>query len=234
MKISYDLHIHSTLSACADILQSPNNILNMCMLKGLDMIAITDHNTLAHLPIFDRLKDGYNFLFLYGCEVTVKEGFHVLIYFDSLKKASIFNEYISNKHNKNLLLNEKFGKQILCDIFDEEVNVIPYALNYSMDLPYNNLVEIVRNLDGIIILAHIDHKKNGVLTYIKSIKNLEFDGIEIINQSLILKHHPYLKKYRILKNSDAHNLVDINENVDFIELEHLSFNSFKKYLRSKI
>lgn len=37
------------LSPCADILMSPNNILNMAYLKELNMIAITDHNFVYNL-----------------------------------------------------------------------------------------------------------------------------------------------------------------------------------------
>ena len=45
MKVSYDLHIHSCLSPCADIEMTPNNIVNMSVLNGLNVIAITDHNS---------------------------------------------------------------------------------------------------------------------------------------------------------------------------------------------
>ena len=43
--IAVDLHIHSALSPCADDDMTPNNILGMAALKGLDMIAVTDHNS---------------------------------------------------------------------------------------------------------------------------------------------------------------------------------------------
>ena len=45
MKIAYDLHIHTALSPCGDDDMTPNNIVNMALLKGLDVIAVTDHNT---------------------------------------------------------------------------------------------------------------------------------------------------------------------------------------------
>ena len=45
MRIAVDLHIHSALSPCADDDMTPNNIVNMAMLKKLDAISITDHNS---------------------------------------------------------------------------------------------------------------------------------------------------------------------------------------------
>ena len=39
MKYYYDLHLHSCLSPCGDIDMTPNNIVNMAKLLGLDVIA---------------------------------------------------------------------------------------------------------------------------------------------------------------------------------------------------
>ena len=49
MKISYDLHIHSALSPCADDDMTPNNIAGMSAIKGLDVIAVTDHNSCGNV-----------------------------------------------------------------------------------------------------------------------------------------------------------------------------------------
>ena len=38
-------YIHSALSPCADNDMTPNNIVNMALIKGLDIIAVTDHNS---------------------------------------------------------------------------------------------------------------------------------------------------------------------------------------------
>lgn len=45
MKLYYDLHIHSCLSPCGDEDNTPNNIVNMALIKGLNVIALSDHNT---------------------------------------------------------------------------------------------------------------------------------------------------------------------------------------------
>ena len=49
MKCYYDLHIHSALSPCGDEDMTPNNIVNMSLLKGLDIIALSDHNSIGNL-----------------------------------------------------------------------------------------------------------------------------------------------------------------------------------------
>ena len=45
----FDLHIHTALSACAENIMSPGQILSKAKESGLDMIAITDHNASANI-----------------------------------------------------------------------------------------------------------------------------------------------------------------------------------------
>ncbi|MBS1332000.1 MAG: PHP domain-containing protein [Christensenellaceae bacterium] len=45
-----DLHIHSCLSPCADDDMTPWNLVGMARVKGLDVIALTDHNTARNTP----------------------------------------------------------------------------------------------------------------------------------------------------------------------------------------
>ena len=51
----YDLHIHSALSPCADNTMTINNILNMAYIKGLDLIALCDHNSLKQQFYLDKV-----------------------------------------------------------------------------------------------------------------------------------------------------------------------------------
>jgi len=48
----YDLHIHSCLSPCGDDDMTPNNIAGMAALKGLNIVALTDHNSTKNCPAF--------------------------------------------------------------------------------------------------------------------------------------------------------------------------------------
>ena len=48
--VAIDLHMHSVLSPCGDLGMTPNNIVGMALLKEVDYIALTDHNTAKNLP----------------------------------------------------------------------------------------------------------------------------------------------------------------------------------------
>ena len=56
--VFYDLHIHSCLSPCGDADMTVNNILNMSLLKELEMIALTDHNTCRNCPALMQAAEG--------------------------------------------------------------------------------------------------------------------------------------------------------------------------------
>ena len=86
MKAYYDLHIHSALSPCGDEDMTPNNIVNMSLLKGLDVIAVTDHNSCGNVRAVMEVA-GDRLLVIPGLEVETAEEVHVLCYFPTLEQA---------------------------------------------------------------------------------------------------------------------------------------------------
>ena len=70
----YDLHIHSCLSPCASDDMTPNNIVHMAQIKDLDLIAITDHNSIKQLVSFDQVARMNHMKIIYGVELqTMKK-----------------------------------------------------------------------------------------------------------------------------------------------------------------
>ena len=49
-----DLHIHSCLSPCGDGDMTPYNLVNMAKVMGLDILALTDHNSSLNCPAAAR------------------------------------------------------------------------------------------------------------------------------------------------------------------------------------
>ena len=232
MKVSYDLHIHSVLSSCADDSQTPNNILNMVMLKELGMISITDHNSCKQYPTLYQLADSYDYLLIYGIETQVKEGFHVLSYFGNFKELMRFDGEL--EHHLDHDVKETYGAAQVCDEFDEVSEIIPYSLHQSIDLDLNDYIKLVRKYHGLVVLAHINRPgSTGFLKYYQKFKCFDIDAIEIYgkeNESKLEETYPEIKDYVHLFNSDAHSVVDINEAINFIDLDEVSFEGFKKAL----
>lgn len=200
------------------------------MLNGLDLIAITDHNSTKQLKIINELKDSYDFIVIPGVEVSVKEGFDVLCYFRTFEDAISFNEFLEPR------LSGKWGNytkedQAITDIYDTTLMEYETPLTET-NITYKELVKAVYDYDGAIVLAHINRPSCTPLS-VYDLKELEFDGIEIqpYKKDEYLEEHQYLKEYTIFSNSDSHTLLTLLEKDQEIELEEKSIEAFFKYLK---
>lgn len=208
---------------------TPNNILNMAMLKELDFVAITDHNSTKQLHVVDDIEVAYDFIQIPGVEVTVKENFDVLCYFRTYEDAHKLDSILENH------LNGTWGPfteedQMITDIYDETVRTFPKPLR-STSIPYRELYRIVKDLNGAIVLAHIDRKSKTPLSAFK-LEDIPFDGIELQQyfKQQYLDKHPELNKYKIFASSDSHTLLTISERIEYIELKEKSIDAFFEYL----
>jgi 3',5'-nucleoside bisphosphate phosphatase len=232
MKYYYDLHIHSVLSPCADTLMTPNNIFNMANLKGLNMIAVTDHNSLKQLAVCHELSKSYDMLFIPGVEISVKEGYHVLCYFMNIKEALKFDRelecYIEQAHYDS----EVYGEQEIVNIHDEVIATYPFHLSNPTQLSLDDLKEVLNGYKHLLIYAHVDRPSYSGISNI----NIDpLDGIELTHHasSEFIKNH-HLAKHHIVYNSDAHQITDILEksNLNQMELESLTIEAFFEYFKN--
>ena len=84
MKLYYDLHMHSCLSPCADDDMTPMNMAGMGMLKGLSVMALTDHNSCRNCPAFFKACEGYGVVPIAGMELSTAEDVHMVVLFPTL------------------------------------------------------------------------------------------------------------------------------------------------------
>ena len=137
MKLFYDLHIHSALSPCGDMDMTPNNIVNMSIIKGLDIIAVSDHNSVGNVEAVISAANGKELLVVPAMEVETSEEVHVLCLFPDIssakKMAGAVKKSLSGIKNKP----EIFGRQIFMNDMDqitvEEENLLVSATSLSID-----------------------------------------------------------------------------------------------------
>ena len=225
----YDLHIHTVLSPCADVLMTPHNIFNMANLKGLNLIAITDHNSTKQLPICNEIAQSYDLLFIPGIEISVKEGFHVLCYFKRIEDAMKFGDDIENYLDQTSYDTSFYGEQHLTDINDEIVSSYPYLLSRTTKLSMKELQLKLKSYEHILMYAHLDRP---LFSGIDFINEYTLHAIELTRQAdeSYIKNHQ-LQNAKIFRNSDAHQLTDLLEKTSFnqIELNELNIESFFAY-----
>lgn len=205
-----DLHIHSCLSPCADDDMTPANICGMAHIKGLDAIAVTDHNTARNLPYVKEAADFYHLIFLPGMEITTREEVHLLGYFPTVEAAveagEVFSSHLPGMKNRP----EFFGHQYIMNTEDEVVGEEDRMLIGATDLELGECTRIIRQMGGVAIPAHINRGSNGLLVNLGLMpQEPDFPVVEVARH---LEVPPaVLAGRRVLYSSDAHQLGSIME-----------------------
>lgn len=223
-----DFHIHSALSPCGDEDMTPSNIVNMALLKGLDIIAVTDHNSCSNLPAVMEVARANGLMVIPGMEVQTKEEVHIVCLFKKIEGAAKFAEIVNNSL-PNIKNNEEiFGRQLIFNAADEIIGKEDKLLLSGTTLSVNDVFILVRGLGGICIPAHVDRQGFSIITNLGFIPpNLKVKTIEISKRHTpeeVYKKFPFLKKFKYIVSSDAHYLQDISERDFFIELDCLSIS----------
>ncbi len=215
MELFYDLHIHSCLSPCGDDDMTPGNIVGMAMLKGLDVIAVTDHNSCKNCPAVMQLAAEYGLLAIPGMELTTAEEVHVVCLFPTLEQALCFDAHV---HAQLFAIANKehiFGKQQICNAQDVCVGTEPLLLINSTRISIDALYALVTSFDGLMMPAHIEKNANSLLANLGFVPpDSQFTVVELKDPSkldAICVQNPYLRQCKVICNSDAHYLQDIKE-----------------------
>lgn len=235
MKFAYDLHMHSALSPCADNDMTPNNIVNMALLKGLDIISVTDHNSSSNLPALSKAAVLKGIMFLPGIEVQTKEEIHMLCYFKNTDDAVKFGDIVYSRLPDIRVNEDVFGEQLLFDSNDNITGKKHKLLLSSCDISINQLMDMSWKYGGLCIPAHIDRPSFSILSNLGFIPdNLDIRAVEISREKTASDTslpYPSIRNMRLIKSSDAHHLWDISERVNFMELEELTKTNLLKYLK---
>ncbi len=233
MRRYYDLHIHSALSPCGDEDMTPNNIVNMARLKGLNMIAVTDHNTCGNVRAVMEVA-GEDILVIPGMEIESSEEVHILGYFPNIEAAEKMEELI--RRNSTMVKNrpEIFGRQLYLNAEDEIVGEEERLLVMASGLTSKEVFYLVRELGGVPVPAHIDRTSYSMVSNLGFLPpELEITAVEITknNRKEWEKDYPEMV---CLTGSDAHYLGDIAEPMWHMDIKDKFAPEFLGKLTKKI
>ena len=226
-----DLHIHSCLSPCGDDDMTPGNIVGMAVLNGLNIVALTDHNSTKNCPAFFKIAKDYGIIPIAGAEITTSEDIHAVCLFRSLEAAMEFGEFLESKRVRIENQSDIFGKQIIVDENDEPCGEEKYLLINAVELSLDEAFNEVVKRGGVCYPAHIDRNSNGIISMLGDFPpEPEFTAFElndIKSLGACLAEFPILAKRRLVHvaSSDAHSLTDISEKEFSIELEDEPYSS---------
>ncbi|MGI6004680.1 MAG: PHP domain-containing protein [Christensenellales bacterium] len=232
MRAACDLHIHSALSPCAGDEMTPNNIVGMAALKGLDFIAVTDHNAADNLPAVEKLCARHKIGFIPGMEVQTREEVHVLCYFRSVEDALLIAEKIRRGLPDIQMRPELFGSQLVLDEEDRLVGAVEKMLIQSSHWSIEELYAQVTALGGAVVPAHINRGAFSLLYMLGFLpESPKFAALEIVRGLPVTA--PIPENTLILHSSDAHSLGAILEQEFFLDLQEKSSEALLSRLKGE-
>ncbi len=227
MLVRADLHIHSCVSPCASLEMSPAAIAEKAKEKGLDLVALTDHNTALNCPAFKVNCAQQGLWSLYGMEVTSSEEAHLVCLFEDVETALEFSEfvykYMPDVENKP----EVFGDQVYVDENEEILGEVEKYLGNASGLSIDDVREEVFFRNGLFIPAHVDKPVFSIVSQLGFLPDADYTAIEVFNP---VNAKDYAK-YPVISDSDAHYLDDVAKKQLYIDVEEKSFAALRDSLQ---
>ena len=206
----YDLHMHSCLSPCGDNDMTPNNLVGMAAVMGLDIIAITDHNSCKNAPAVLAVAEEAGILALPGMELCTAEEAHVVCLFETLEGAMEFDRYIYDTMPHIQNKPEIFGEQRVLDAEDRLVGALDDLLLVSSFVAVDDVKRLAEEYGGTAFPAHVDRDSYSVLAALGSIPpEGGYTVAEVTREAdleALLAQHPELRGMGVVRDSDSHYL----------------------------
>ena len=223
-----DLHVHTPRSGCYEdhvvpelsLHTAPEDIVAAARARGLDAIAITDHNTVRAVADMQAAAQGNGLVVWPGVEVTARGG-HLLAIFDVHVPLDDLDRWL-----RSLGLKE-----------EEEGDGY-----YQSQVWLDEVAAQVEGLGGLAIAAHVDRRPRGfavseepLSVKVRIHSSPHLSALEITtpldkdawNRGLMPN---YPKKYACIQGSDAHGRSEIGRRPVYIRTERLTLDGLRQAL----
>ncbi len=230
MTLRADLHIHSCLSPCGSLEMSPRRIFEEAQARGLDILALTDHNSALNCPTLLSLAKNTGLLVIPGLEITSREEVHILALFEHLEEALDMSKWVYDGLADFPYDPEKYGDQVYVDEEDVILGEVPVYLGQASDHTLEEIVRAIHERKGLAIPSHIDRPGSGLLDnlgFLLPPEETGFDALEL-SRYYWLEPFPILNKdsYPTLSSSDAHFPEAIGTLISILETDEKSWQGF--------
>ena len=224
MKVFYDLHMHSCLSPCGSDDMTPNNLVNMAALAGLQVIAVADHNTTKNSPAAAKVGESVGVLVVPAMELTTKEDIHVLCLFPDQQQAESFRQYVYDRLPQRKNRPKAFGHQYVMDEDDNILEEEPQILCFGSSIGIYETRALLEQFGGLAIPAHIDRASYSLIGNMGLVDPSM--GFRVYETTPDCDRAALTERYRFsggfISNSDAHDLIAIADASRTLEVSALT------------
>lgn len=195
---------------------SPAAIVETARARGMDGIALTDHQSAKNAPAIAECARRAGLGCLLGCEVQTAEEVHTLALFDTVATALELTQWIYAALPRRKNDPDTFGDQPVVtwdeDILEMEEKLL--AAGCARAIP--EVAEFVHTRGGLYLAAHVDRPNFSVLGSLGAIPEpfgkgpRYFDAIELSRTADANEWLPKIGDYAVIRSSDAHHLCDVS------------------------
>lgn len=205
-----ELHVHTVLSPCAEVEMIPPLIVHEALERGINLIAITDHNASANVGAVQRAAAGTELTVLAGMELQTREEVHLLCLFDGIEQIKDWQAAVDARMPRQANNAEYFGEQFIVDETGEFIRSESQLLITSAELSLHEAVEGVHARGGIAIPAHVNRSSFSLLANLGFVPtDVTFDALEISRHLSLADapmRFPQLRGYSLIQSGDVHRL----------------------------
>jgi 3',5'-nucleoside bisphosphate phosphatase len=213
-----DLHIHTALSPCGSDEMTPAAIVATAVARGLDMIAVWDHNTAGNARAVQEAGEaaGGGLAVIAGVELTSMEEVHVVGLFpDAAHAERVAAQVRGLLPQADADYYSFFGEQPVLAADGCQVGAETAALALATPLDLTEAVALIHDGGGLAVAAHIDRKSFSVFSQLGFVPaDAGFDALEV--SKWLAEDSPRLAEFAALGlplvgSSDGHYIEEIGE-----------------------
>jgi hypothetical protein len=190
----------------------PPLIVREALDRGINLLAITDHNSTANVESVIKAARGTNLVVLPGMELQTVEEVHVLCLFETLEQARSFDNLVKSNLPPTKNNPDYFGEQFVVDETGDFIRREEQMLLISTNLTLRESWQEVKELGGLFIPAHINRKAFGLMPVLGLVpEDIKIEALEIsrhISPQEAYSTYPMIKGYPLLQSGDVHYLDD--------------------------
>jgi PHP family Zn ribbon phosphoesterase len=211
-KFRADLHVHTVLSPCAGVEMIPPLIVQEALERDINLIAITDHNASANFIAVQKAAQGTDLKVLPGMELQTEEDVHSLCLFDTLSQLQTFQDFVNARMPSIKNNPDYFGEQFVVDESGDFLYREERLLIVSAAINLKEAKDMVAQLNGLFIPAHINRKAYGLFSHLGMLPlDMPLDALEIsrhLSPQEAVELYPQIRGMPLIQNGDVHFLTD--------------------------
>ncbi|WP_406676559.1 PHP domain-containing protein [Moorella sp. ACPs] len=231
-----DLHIHTALSPCAGEEMTPPLIVAAALKAGLQLIAVTDHNSAGNVAAVQEAARNTGLIVLAGLEVQTREDVHLVCLFDTAEEALKWQAEVYRHLPAGENREDYFGLQLLLDAAGREIGREKRLLLASIGLGVEEVAREIMKRGGLCLPAHVDRPSYSLLANLGIVP----PGMPVVAMELGLlspaaarKKFPTVANWPLVAASDAHYLNDIGRRITEYELEVVNITALSHALQQQ-